>query len=313
MFGYILKRLGVAILTLLVIMTITFFLMNAVPGSPFLTEKSTPEMIARANAKYGLDKPLYVQLFNYVKSYLRGDLGTSLKMQEGTPVSNIIFHQGKFTLSIKLGLYALALAVLVGIPLGCIAAYNRGSWIDGFLRVLTTVGVAVPTFVLATLLLVTFAVKLQWLPTLSSSLTSFKSYVMPVISLSFYYTCYVAKLTRTSMLDAINQDYIRPARAKGVKTRVLILKHALRNSLIPVITYLGPVMAGIITGSFVVESTFSIPGLGKYYVQSVLSRDYPVIMATTVVLSALVIFMNLVVDIAYKIVDPRINIAAKEN
>ena len=313
MFGYILKRLGVAILTLLVIMTITFFLMNAVPGSPFLTEKSTPEMIARANAKYGLDKPLYVQLFNYVKSYLHGDLGTSLKMQEGTPVSNIIFHQGKFTLSIKLGLYALALAVLVGIPLGCIAAYNRGSWIDGFLRVLTTVGVAVPTFVLATLLLVTFAVKLQWLPTLSSSLTSFKSYVMPVISLSFYYTCYVAKLTRTSMLDAINQDYIRTARAKGVKTRVLILKHALRNSLIPVITYLGPVMAGIITGSFVVESTFSIPGLGKYYVQSVLSRDYPVIMATTVVLSALVIFMNLVVDIAYKIVDPRINIAAKEN
>ena len=313
MFGYILKRLGVAILTLLVIMTITFFLMNAVPGSPFLTEKSTPEMITRANSKYGLDKPLYVQLFNYVKSYLHGDLGTSLKMQEGTPVSNIIFHQGKFTLSIKLGLYALALAVLVGIPLGCIAAYNRGSWIDGFLRVLTTVGVAVPTFVLATLLLVTFAVKLQWLPTLSSSLTSFKSYVMPVISLSFYYTCYVAKLTRTSMLDAINQDYIRTARAKGVKTRVLILKHALRNSLIPVITYLGPVMAGIITGSFVVESTFSIPGLGKYYVQSVLSRDYPVIMATTVVLSALVIFMNLVVDIAYKIVDPRINIAAKEN
>ena len=313
MFGYILKRLGVAILTLLVIMTITFFLMNAVPGSPFLTEKSTPEMIARANAKYGLDKPLYVQLFNYVKSYLRGDLGTSLKMQEGTPVSNIIFHQGKFTLSIKLGLYALALAVLVGIPLGCIAAYNRGRWIDGFLRVLTTVGVAVPTFVLATLLLVTFAVKLQWLPTLSSSLTSFKSYVMPVISLSFYYTCYVAKLTRTSMLDAINQDYIRTARAKGVKTRVLILKHALRNSLIPVITYLGPVMAGIITGSFVGEATFSIPGLGKYYVQSVLSRDYPVIMATTVVLSALVIFMNLVVDIAYKIVDPRINIAAKEN
>ena len=313
MFGYILKRLGVAVLTLLVIMAITFFLMNAVPGSPFLTEKSTPEMIARANAKYGLDKPLYVQLFNYIKNYLHGDLGTSLKMQEGTAVSAIIFHQGKFTLSIKLGLYALGLAVLIGIPLGCIAAYNRGKWIDGFLRVLTTVGVAVPTFVLATLMLVTFAVKLQWLPTLSSSLNSFKSYIMPVISLSFYYTCYVAKLTRTSMLDAINQDYIRTARAKGVKTSSLILKHALRNSLIPVITYLGPVMAGIITGSFVVESTFSIPGLGKYYVQSVLSRDYPVIMATTVVLSALVIFMNLVVDIAYKIVDPRINIAAKEN
>ncbi len=313
MTGYIVKRIVVAFLTLLLIMCITFLLMNAVPGSPFLTEKSTPEMIARANAKYGLDKPLYVQLFNYIKSYLQGDLGTSLKMQEGTSVSRIIFHQGKFTLSLKLGVYALLLAVIVGIPLGCIAAYNRGKWIDGFLRVMTTVGVAVPTFVLATLLLVTFAVKLQWLPTLSGSLPDAKSYVMPVISLSFYYTCYVAKLTRTSMLDAINQDYIRTARAKGVKTRALILKHALRNSLIPVITYLGPVMAGIITGSFVVESTFSIPGLGKYYVQSVLNRDYPVIMATTVVLSALVILMNLVVDIAYKIVDPRITLTEKED
>ena len=313
MTGYILKRFVVAILTLLLIMCVTFLLMNAVPGSPFLTEKSTPEMIARANAKYGLDKPLYVQLFNYVKNYLRGDLGTSLKMQEGTSVSKIIFHQGKFGLSLKLGVYALALAVIIGIPLGCLAAYNRGTWVDGFLRVLTTVGVAIPTFVLASLLLVTFAVKLQWLPTLSSSLPDAKSYVMPVISLSFYYTCYVAKLTRTSMLDAINQDYIRTARAKGVKTRSLILKHALRNSLIPVITYLGPVMAGIITGSFVVESTFSIPGLGKYFVQSILNRDYPVIMATTVVLSALVIFMNLVVDIAYKIVDPRITLSAKED
>ena len=313
MASYIVKRIAVAILTLLVIICITFLLMNAVPGSPFLTEKSTPEMIARANAKYGLDKPLYVQLFNYIKNYARGDLGTSLKMQEGTSVSKIIFHQGKFALSLKLGLYALLLAVVIGIPLGCIAAYNRGSWIDGFLRVVTTVGVAVPTFVLATLLLVTFAVKLQKLPTLSGSLPDFKSYVMPVISLSFYYTCYVAKLTRTSMLDAINQDYIRTARAKGVKTRALILKHALRNSLIPVITYLGPVMAGIITGSFVVESTFSIPGLGKYFVQSVLSRDYPVIMATTVVLSALVILMNLVVDIAYKIVDTRITLTSKED
>lgn len=312
MTGYILKRIAVAILTLLLIMTITFLLMNAIPGSPFLTEKSTPEMIAKANAKYGLDKPLYIQLWNYIKSYLKGDLGTSLKMQEGTPVSTIIFHQGKFELSLKLGLYALLLAVVLGIPLGCIAAYNRGTWIDGFLRVITTVGVAIPTFVLATLLLVTFAVKLQWLPTISGSLTTWKAFIMPVISLSFYYLCYVAKLTRTSMLDAINQDYIRTARAKGVKTRSVILKHALRNSLIPVITYLGPVMAGIITGSFVVESTFSIPGLGKYFVQSVLNRDYPIIMATTVILSALVIIMNLVVDIAYKIVDPRISLTSKE-
>lgn len=313
MLSYTLKRIVAAVFTLLIIMAITFFLMNAIPGSPFFTEKSTPQQIEMAKAKYGLDKPLIVQFKNYLVNYLNGDFGVSLKMQEGTPVTDIIFHQGKFELSIKLGLSALLLAVVIGIPLGCFAAYKRGSWVDGFLRVMTTVGVAVPTFVLATLLLTVFAVGLRWLPSNSGSLTDWKAYIMPVASMSFYYICYVAKLTRTSMLDAINQDYIRTARAKGVATRMLVLKHALRNSLIPVITYLGPVTAGIITGSFVVESTFSIPGLGKYFVQSIMSRDYPIIMATTVVLSALVIIMNLVVDIAYKIVDPRITLTSKEH
>ena len=312
MVSYIIKRILAAVGTLLVIMAITFFLMNAIPGNPFLSEKASPQAIELAFKKYGLDKPLLVQFKNYVVSYLHGDLGVSLKMQEGTEVSKIIFNQGKFELSIKLGIFALVLAVLIGIPLGCIAAYRRGTWLDGFLRVITTVGVAIPTFVLATLLLAFLAVKLDWLDVKSGSLTDFRSYIMPVISLSSYYTCYLAKLTRTSMLDAINQDYIRTARAKGVSTKVLVLKHALRNSLIPVITYLGPVIAGIITGSFVVESTFQIPGLGKYFVQSVINRDYPIIMATTVILSGLVIIMNLVVDIAYKIVDPRITLTAKE-
>ena len=309
--AYILKRIVGSILILLLIMVVTFLLMNAIPGSPFLTEKSTPEQIAMAEAKYGLDKPLHIQLWNYIKNYLKGDLGTSLKMQEGTPVGTIIFHQGKFALSIKLGLVALLVAVCLGIPLGCLAAFYRGSWLDGCLRVVTTIGVAIPTFVLSALLLVAFSVKLKWFPTLSGSLTEAKSYVLPIISLSSYYTCYIAKLMRTSMLDAINQDYIRTARAKGVKTSGLVLKHALRNSLIPVVTYLGPVTAGIITGSFVVESTFSVPGLGKYFVQCVMSLDYPIIMATTVVLSALVIFAMLVVDIAYKIVDPRITLTNK--
>ncbi len=309
--AYILKRIVGSILILLLIMVVTFLLMNAIPGSPFLTEKSTPEQIAMAEAKYGLDKPLHIQLWNYIKNYLKGDLGTSLKMQEGTPVGTIIFHQGKFALSIKLGLVALLVAVCLGIPLGCLAAFYRGSWLDGCLRVVTTIGVAIPTFVLSALLLVAFSVKLKWFPTLSGSLTDAKSYILPIISLSSYYTCYIAKLMRTSMLDAINQDYIRTARAKGVKTSGLVLKHALRNSLIPVVTYLGPVTAGIITGSFVVESTFSVPGLGKYFVQCVMSRDYPIIMATTVVLSALVIFAMLVVDIAYKIVDPRITLTNK--
>ena len=313
MAGYIIKRIIVAILTLLLIMSITFLLMNAVPGSPFLTEKSTPEMIARANAKYGLDKPLYVQLFNYIRNYLSGDMGTSLKMQEGTPVRKIIFEEGKFALSFKLGVRAVIAAVLIGVPLGCLAAYNRGRWVDSVLRVVTTIGVAVPSFVLCAVLLIFLGVRLKWVPVISGSLDSWKAYIAPVIGLSFYPMCYVAKLTRTSMLDAINQDYIRTARAKGLKTGRIIFKHALRNSMIPVITYLGPLTAGIVTGGFVVEQTFQIPGLGKYFISSILNRDYPIIMGTTIVLATLVIFMNLMVDIAYVFVDPRISLTKGEH
>lgn len=310
---YIIKRVVAAFLTLVLIATVTFFLMNAIPGSPFKTEKSTPEQIAMANAKYGLDKPLIVQWYNYMINYLKGDMGVSLKMQEGTAVTTILFHQGKFELSFRVGIWALLLAVVTGIPLGCIAAYKRGSWIDNVLRVLTTFGVAVPGFVVATMLLLILGVGLGWLPVLSGSLSDWKAYIMPVIALSLYSSCYIAKLTRTSMLDAINQDYIRTARAKGLKTGRIIFKHALRNSMIPVITYLGPLTAGIITGGFVVETTFSIPGLGKYFISSILNRDYPIIMGTTVVLAALIVFMNLVVDIAYKIVDPRITLTSKED
>ncbi len=308
MLTYILKRIGSALLTLFVVAIITFFLMNAVPGSPFMTEKSTPEQIARANAKYGLDKPVPVQFVNYIKNLLKGDMGLSLKMQEGTPVTNMLFKQGKFGISCRLGICALIVAVIVGIPLGCLAAYNRGRFIDSLIRVLTTVGVAIPGFVVAALLLLVFCNKLGWFNTISGSLDDFKSYVLPVLALAFYPSCHIAKLTRTSMLDVINQDYIRTARAKGLHTKRIIFKHALRNSLIPVITYLGPLTAYIITGGFVVEQTFQIPGLGKYFIESILNRDYPIIMGTTILLAALIVIMNLVVDIAYKIVDPRITL-----
>jgi oligopeptide transport system permease protein len=308
---YSLKRLGVSILTILLVAAITFFMMNAIPGSPFMTEKSTEKQIQLANEKYGLDKPLPVQFVNYIKNLLKGDMGTSLKMQQDTAVTKILFGQGKFTRSIKLGLLALFVAVLIGIPLGTLAAYNRGRWIDSLLRVITTIGIAVPSFVVATLLLFGFGVHLGWLPTQSGNLDTAASYVMPVICLAFYPSCYIAKLTRTSMLDSISQDYIRTARAKGVKTKKILFKHALRNSLIPVITYLGPLTAGIITGSLVVEQIFNIPGIGNYFVSSITNRDYPIIMGTTVLLAALIVIMNLVVDIAYKIVDPRINITKK--
>ncbi len=310
---YILKRIVISILTLLLVAAITFFLMNAIPGSPFLTEKSTPEQIALANAKYGLDKPLVVQFANYIKNLCHGDMGISLKMQQDTAVTKILFGQGKFILSIKIGLLALLVAVLLGIPTGVLQAYYRGGVLDNILRVITTLGIAMPSFVVATLMLFSFAVSLQILPVQSNSLTTASAYVMPVITLALSPYCRIAKLTRTSMLDAISQDYIRTARAKGLKTKTILFKHALRNSLIPVITYLGPLTAGIITGALVVEQIFHIPGLGDYFVSSILNRDYPIIMGTTLLLAALIIFMNLVVDIAYKLVDPRINITKKGN
>lgn len=311
MLGYTLKRLVASILTLLLVATITFLVMNAIPGSPFLDENTTVEQMEIANAKYGLDKPIPVQLKNYLVNFIKGDLGTSLKMQRGMPVADIIFNQGKFILSIKLGVCALLLTILIGIPLGCIAAYHRGKWLDNLLNVCSTVGVAIPNFVVATLLMYLLAIYLGWLPTISGSLEDIRTYIMPVLSLSFYYVCYVAKLTRTSMLDAINQDYIRTARAKGLKTGKLIFKHALRNSLIPVVTYLGPLTAGLLCGGFVVETTFAIPGLGRYFVQSIIDRDYSIIMATTIVLSTMVILMNFVVDMIYKIIDPRISLTGK--
>lgn len=309
---YVAKRLVAAVATIVLIMAITFFLMNTVPGSPFLTERSTPQQIQLANEKYGLDKPPIIQFKNYLVNYARGDLGVSLKMQEGTPVKTILFHQGKFQLSARLGVIALIVALLFGIPLGCISAYTRGRWLDSILRVVTTIGIAIPSFVLASVLLVFFGVKLGWLPTISGTLPNWQSYVMSIIALSFYDMCYITKLTRTTMLDAIGQDYIRTAKAKGVATKWIVLKHALRNSLIPVITVLGPMIAFIITGAFVVETVFSIPGIGKYFVQSVLNRDYTIIMATTVILSILIIVMNLLVDIAYKFVDPRITLSSTD-
>jgi oligopeptide transport system permease protein len=195
-------------------------------------------------------------------------------------------------------------AVLFGIPMGCFAAYRQGKATDNALRIVNTLGIAIPGFVLATFLLVFFGVMIKLLPT--AGLSTWKHYLMPVFALSFYPMSYMARLTRSSMLDVINQEYIRTAIAKGVSPLPLIFKHTLRNAVIPVVTYLGPLTAYILTGGFVVETVFSIPGLGRYFVQSILSRDYPIIMGTTIFLAALIVFLNLLVDIAYKLIDPRI-------
>lgn len=300
---YIIKRVITALITILFIACLTFLLMNAVPGGPFMSEKApSPQVLANLEAKYGLDKPLGVQLVNYLKYAAKGDFGVSYRMQKNRPVIDIILEM--FPVSAKMGLYAVLLAVAAGIPMGCIAAYRKGKLTDSILRIVNTLGISIPSFVLATLLLVLFSVTLKWLPAVG--LASWKHYLMPVFSLAFYPMCYIARLTRSSMLDVINQDYVRTAIAKGVKPVKLIFKHTLRNAVIPVITYIGPLTAYLMTGVFVVESVFSIPGLGRYFVTSITSRDYPIIMGTTIFLAALIVLLNLLVDIAYKLVDPRI-------
>jgi len=311
MVNYVLKRILAAIGTIFLVSIITFFVMNAIPGSPFMDENQSMEALELANKKYGLDKPLIVQYKNYMVNLLKGDMGVSLKMQKDTPVTDIIFHQGKFNLTVKVGLVALALIIVIGITLGCIMAYNRGKFIDSILGVFCTVGIAMPTFVVATIMLVVFSMKLNWLPPMSNNLTNWKQFVMPVIALSMSNSCTLIKLTRTSMLDSINQDYIRTAKAKGLKTPIIIFKHALRNSLIPVITYLGPLTTSVLTGGFVTETTFGIPGIAKYFVDSIINRDYTVIMGTTIILSSMVVFMFLIVDILYMFVDPRIALGKK--
>ncbi len=307
---YIITRILQSFLVLILVATITFLLMNMVPGSPFLSEKPpSPEVMEQLNKKYGLDKPLSVQLKRYLINTLKLDFGVSLKMQKNRPVIEIIKEM--FPTSAKIGIIALSWSILVGLPLGCLAAYHRGDGVDSFLRVLTTIGISVPGFVVATLLLIFFGVKLKVLPTMGLGKVS--AYILPCFSLGFNPMCYIARLSRSSMLDVINQDYIRTARAKGVPASKILFKHALRNAFIPVLTYLGPLTASILCGSFVVESVFSLPGMGRYFINSILNRDYPIIMATTIFFAALVIFMNLIVDILYKFVDPRIDITKGGN
>lgn len=307
---YFAKRLGMALLTILLVACVTFLLMNAVPGSPWLSEKTPSEQtLAALNAKYGLDKPVPVQLVKYLGNLLHGDFGVSLKMQKNRAVSSIIVEM--FPISAKVGALALLWAVVVGVPLGCLAAFKRGKLTDSILRVVCTVGISMPSFVVASALLVAFAgglASLKIFPTIFDASLGWRSYVLPCFSLGFYPMCYTARQTRSAMLDSLNQEYIKTARAKGLKNKKIIFKHALRNALIPVITYLGPQVAFTLCGGFVVESVFSIPGLGRYMVQSIQNRDYPVIMGTTIFMASFIILMNLVVDVLYKVADPRISL-----
>lgn len=301
---YIIKRLLLSVVTLWIVATLTFTLMFLIPGGPFLSEKAPSQATLDAlNEKYGLDQPKLVQYKNYMLNLLQGDMGLSIK-QRGRTVKQIITNG--FQVSAKLGGISILVAVCVGVPLGSIAALNRGKWLDNLIIVVATCGIAVPSFVVSTVLMMVFSVGLNLLPTYG--LTSPLHYIMPVAALAFYPTAYISRLMRSSMLEVLGQDYMRTSKAKGLSQFMMLFKHALRNAILPVVTYLGPLLAYTLTGSFVVEKIFTIPGLGNDFISSIINRDYTMIMGTTIFLAALIITMNFVVDIAYKLVDPRIKL-----
>ncbi len=301
---YIAKRVLLMILTVWVVITVTFFVTRAVPGGPFMGEKAiSPAAQAALEAKYGLDKPVFEQYITYLTDIVtRFDFGPSLK-QRGRQVIDIIID-GLET-SAVLGVTAAFIALGIGVVLGAIAALRRNKLIDRIIMVITTAFVSMPSFIMGSLLLLTFSLWLGWFPANGNAEGGL---VLPVVTLALYPTAYITRLTRSSMLDVLGQDYIRTAKAKGVSGGKIIFGHALKNSLIPVITYFGPMLAYIVTGSLVVEKIFAVPGVGRDFVNSITSRDYPLIMGTTIVLAALIVIMNLVGDILYKVVDPRINL-----
>lgn len=304
MLKYILKRLLASIATIWIVITLTFFLMRIMPGGPFSSEKKIPpQIIANLEEKFGMDKPLFVQYKMYIKNLLKGDLGPSMKY-EGRTVNWVIGYS--FPTSAKLGIVAVIVSLILGIYMGIVSALNQGKWPDYVCMILATLGVTVPSFVLATLLILLFSVKLGWLPVIGFD--GPKNYIMPVIALGGYSIAFIARLTRSRLIEVVQQDYIRTAKAKGLSRNVVIYKHALKNSLIPIVTYLGPLIAGILTGSFVVERIFGIPGLGGEFVNSINHRDYTTLLGVTVFYSTLLIVCNFIVDILYVVIDPRIKL-----
>lgn len=302
---YILKRIGMAILTIFIVVTVTFWFMQLIPGGPFTSEKAvSDETLAALKAKYGLDKPLFVQYLIYVVRAFTFDFGPSMK-QIGMNVNDIIANGMRY--SFPVGLIAAALALVFGTILGSVAAVKRGTWIDRTIMVLSTASVAFPSFVIATFFLYFFALQLRWLPTdyVNGGLPAF---ILPVITLAIYPAAYITRLARSATLDSLGSDYIITARAKGASEGRVLFGHVLKNSLAPTISYAGPMFAGIITGSLVVEQIYQVPGIGKAFINSITGRDYSLIMGTTVILTDLIVVMTLVSDLLYKVVNPRVEL-----
>ncbi len=302
--GYFIKRIFSALITLFLIATLTFVMMRSIPGGPFTSEKKVPDEILKAlNKKYNLDAPLHEQYLDYMKGLVKFDLGPSFQ-KKGITVNELL--ASGFPATATIGLLATILIVGLGLPLGIISALKQHKPIDYFVMFMATIGVTVPNFVMATLIIYFFAGQLGWLPTFG--IESPLGYIGPSLALAGYSLSFVSRLTRSSMLEVLRQDYIRTARANGISEYKVIVKHAVKNALIPVVTYVGPMVATILTGSFVIEKIFAIPGMGRYFVESVGNRDYTTIMGMTIFYAAFYIVMVLIVDIVYGLIDPRIKL-----
>jgi len=296
-------------LVLWVIITATFVLMHTIPGGPFTAEKALPEAVLKnIEARYHLNDPLSKQYMDYLSNLLQGDLGPSFKYESRT-VNEIIAES--FPVSAELGMVAVSLSVLIGIPAGMAGALYQNRWPDHLVMLLATFGISVPSFILATVLIYIFALWLNLLPAAMWGSPEFT--ILPAIALAGMPIAFIARLTRSSMLDVLSQDYIRTARAKGLSPFTILWRHALKNALLPVVTYLGPMIAAIFTGSFVIESIFAIPGLGRHFVTSIYNRDYTVILGITIFYSFILVLMNFFVDLAYVWLDPRIKMGGEEN
>ena len=303
MFKYLMKRFVISILTLFVLITVVWILVRLVPGDKKKKKKVTPQIKLNMIRYYGFDQPLYRQYLIYLRNLLKGDLGYSLKYRNVT-VNKILADS--FPYSASLGIRSLLFALVGGILLGTTAAFNRGRFLDYFCIIIAIIGVSVPDFILGYLLQFVFGIRLKWLPV--AQWQGIKYTILPVIGLGTYTLAMISRLMRTNMLEVLQQDYIKTAKSKGLSTLKIILKHQLRNAIIPVITVLGPTTAAILTGTFVIESIFSIPGMGKYYVTAVQNLDYSLILGMTIFYGFFLVVANAIVDLLYGIIDPRIRI-----
>lgn len=304
MLAYAVRRLLGSLPTLLAIVTVAFFMMRLAPGGPFTLDRSLPPAIERnLLAAYRLDQPLWRQYLDYLGGLLRGDLGPSFKYQDFT-VAELI--AAGFPASMKVGGLAVLLAVLIGVSLGTLAALRQNGRLDHAVMAVAMVGIAVPNYVLAPILTLLLGVHLAWLPVGGWGGGAARNLVLPVIALALPQIAYIARLTRGSMIEALHQSHVRTARAKGLRERIVIVRHALRGGLLPVVSYLGPATAGLVTGSVVIETIFAIPGIGRYFVQGALNRDYTLVMGVVIFYAVLIVLLNLVVDLLYGLLDPKV-------